>query len=455
MKIKIIDSILCKADKELISHITPCLEFQKSFWKQSQFRKVQKIYKANFVNKRTGIFLSGFFPRVKKFLNDKNVPFKIEGEFERIVFEKLPNLPEITLREDQKNLIQKAYEKRRGVVLSPTGSGKTIVALGFMSMFPKSRILFLCHSLDIIDQTYKELKKFNFDNIAILGGGRKDWNNARIVTSTIQTFARLDPKTYCDYFDIVICDEAHHIIDRKSQYGRVLQNLLSPIKIGFTATLPTEKEKLLSLEGLLGPVIGEVTIQQGVELGIMAKPQIILTSVPYKTSISNHYKYKELYEYGIVENRIRNKLIARIIRNIIGKNESVLVMVKEIRHGKIIQDIAKDLFNIDIEFIQGATEAEDRLSVKTLLEAKKKKAVICTSVWREGINIKSLNNIVNACGGKSEIMTLQSLGRGLRKTKTKDKVKIYDFVDPYRYLAEHFVQRLQIYLKNKWEIVGE
>jgi len=450
MKIQIIDSILCKADKEVIPYITPCLEYKKEFWKQGQYRKVQKTYMANFLDRRTGIFLSGLLPKVVESLTNKNVPFKIEGEFERIVFGKKPKLPGITLRPDQENLIEKAYKNQRGVILSPTGSGKTVVAAGFLSMFPKSRMLLLCHSVDIVNQTYEEFKKFGFKDIAVLGGGRKIWEGARIVVSTIQTFVKFDPKIYCDYFDIVIVDESHHVIDRKSLYGQVLQNLLSPVKIGFTATLPTGKEKLFSLEGLLGPVIGEVTIQDGIDLGIIAKPEILLVPVPEKKIDS--YKYRDIYKEGIVENRIRNKLIVKIVKELVEKEETILIMVKEIAHGELIQNLAYDLFDIDIEFVQGATETENRIQLKELLERGKTKAVICTSVWREGINIKSLQNIVNACGGKSSIMTLQAIGRGLRRTETKSSVKIYDFVDIGKYISEHFANRLQIYLNLGWEI---
>lgn len=449
MKIQIIDSIICKSDKELIPHIVPCLEYQKEFWRQGQFRKIQKTYMASFINKRTGVFLSGFLPRIKKFLNDKNVPFKIEGEFERIIFGKSQNLPGITLREDQENLIRKAYEKQRGVILSPTGSGKTIIASGFMSMFPASNILFLCNSIDIIKQTYKELKKLKFEDITVLGDGKKNWGTARIVVSTIQTFVKLKPEDYCEKFDIVIVDEVQDV-SRKGQFSEVLQNLLSPIKIGLTATFPKDKERALSIEGLLGPVIGEITIQEGVDLKIIAKPKIILVPVPEKKI--NSYKYKDIYQAGIIENRIRNKLIGKIVKEIIEKKQTVLIMVKEIIHGENIQELAKDLFGVDIEFVQGKTESESRMQLKELLEKGKTKAVVCTAVWKKGINIRSLQNIINACGGKSEIQVLQFLGRGLRRTETKSSVKIYDFLDSAKYLAEHSILRLKIYVENGWEI---
>jgi superfamily II DNA or RNA helicase len=57
-----------------------------------------------------------------------------------------------------------------------------------------------------------------------------------------------------------------------------------------------------------------------------------------------------------------------------------------------------------------------RVIIKNKLINKEVRCVIATTVWREGIDIPSLDCVINAAGGKSEIMTLQGVGRGLRKT---------------------------------------
>jgi len=59
--------------------------------------------------------------------------------------------------------------------------------------------------------------------------------------------------------------------------------------------------------------------------------------------------------------------------------------------------------------------------------------------------------VINAAGGKSEIMTLQAIGRGLRRTDTKDQVIIVDFFDSSNYyLLGHFGERISIYSENDW-----
>ena len=466
MNIEVIDSIICRADKKLIPYIVPCLKYQKTFWKKRQYRKVSVTKSAYFIHKGSGRFLTGLLPRVLTHLDANRIKVSVQyseqyseySKRDNLLVTNPPRLDKIIFRPDQKQLIQNCYEHKRGVIFAPTRFGKTVVALGFMSMFPKAKVLFLCDTLDIIDQTVEELKKFNFKDIVKLGRGVKDWQGSGIVVSTIQTFSKFKVEDYCDYFDMTITDEAHHctggwnsnrqVVD--GQYGMVLSHNLSPIKLGFTATLPTEKEKILSLEGLIGPVIGEMTPQESVELEITMKPKIELIPVPYKMSISQYRKYKDLYEHGVVHNRIRNKLIAKLTKDRIKQGITVLIMVKEIQHGLNIQELAKRIFGIDIEFVRGETDTGTRLSVKNAFIKKKLKAVISTSVWREGINLPSLGCVINALGGKSEIQTLQSVGRSLTKIEGKDCAEIIDFLDPYTYLSSHTIERLQMYVKNGW-----
>ena len=51
-------------------------------------------------------------------------------------------------------------------------------------------------------------------------------------------------------------------------------------------------------------------------------------------------------------------------------------------------------------------------------------------------------------GMKSEIATIQALGRALRRHETKDKVFIYDFLDKEKYLREHSNARKRHYEKE-------
>ena len=69
----------------------------------------------------------------------------------------------------------------------------------------------------------------------------------------------------------------------------------------------------------------------------------------------------------------------------------------------------------------------------------------------QGINIKSLKNLIFASPSKSRIRILQSIGRQLRKSETKDIAKLYDIADDLHwedepnYTFKHFMSRLKLY----------
>ena len=73
-----------------------------------------------------------------------------------------------------------------------------------------------------------------------------------------------------------------------------------------------------------------------------------------------------------------------------------------------------------------------------------------------GINIRNIHNIVFASPSRSVIRVLQSIGRGLRKSDSKDKVKLYDISDDLRYLKyenhtyRHLQERIKIYSNERF-----
>lgn len=462
--IKVLDAVHCRADKRARKKIFKCLSYTKVSWQKAPFGgREQKIKKQYLITGRDGsggLFLTGLLPKIKDYCNKKHYKISITNEsiqeYEKI---RIPKLPGINFRPDQRRALRAVKGNKRGRILFPTGSGKTIIALGIMSMFPNYRTLFLCHTKDLIEQTKKELSKYGFKKVHIIGAGYKA-NIERIfkqdkviVLSTIQSFANIPEEKYRPFFDLTIVDEVHHVNSLKSKYGKVMENNLSPRRYGLTATEPSKKYELLINEGFFGPTIAELSIEEGIEKGIIAKPIINLVPVPYNVKINQECKnrYANYYKLGIVQNRYRNKLIVEEAMNSLKEGEITLIIVQHKDHGDILQTMLK--YNkVRCPFVYGNTSRERRLKTKEKLILGKLKIAICSTIWREGINIPSLNHIINACGYKEEKMIIQAIGRGLRTAKGKTTVKLTDYLDPYRYLAEHSILRIQVYIKNGWAI---
>jgi superfamily II DNA or RNA helicase len=242
----------------------------------------------------------------------------------------------------------------------------------------------------------------------------------------------------------------HHLNTLTGMYGKTMQKLLSPIRLGFTATLPNTPEGNLVMTGYTGPVIGEFSIDDAVEEGVLAKPRIRLLKIPDNLKVGDLRTYKEVYDQGIVNNNARNRKIVSLIMQYSKEGKSVLVFVNQILHGDQICILAWK-FGLKVHFVQGETPKEMRAELKERLKNKTVDAIIATAVWKEGVNVPSLDVVINAGGGKSEIQTLQIIGRGLRKSDGKKEVLIIDFFDPsHRYLVDHFGHRLCLYFDNGW-----
>lgn len=461
-EIKILDTVHCKADKEAREAILPCLKVKKQIMKKEVFGSSPDVKVVHMITGHPGTaghFFTGLLPRIKNFCHKKGMKIKFTGKAERIEATARPKLKGVKFRPDQRKAFRAIKKKQRGKVVFPTGSGKTVIALGAFSMYPDCRRLFLCHTKDLLEQTIEEIEKQGWDYFAIGGGRKFIWQDiekakAPIVVAIINSFSNIDVKKYLAFFDFTVVDEVHHVNAKGSQYGHVMTHNLSPIRIGLTATEPTDYEQFLVNEGFFGPVITEMSIEEGIEKGIIAVPQINLIVVPYNVEINKkgNYKYKHLYEEGIVKNKARNKAIMdeAVLNTSFG--HSNLIVVERVEHGELIQ---KEFLKVGwrkhkIPFIHGGAQKERRKKVKMKLQEKKIHCVICTRVWKEGINIPTLNHVILASGMKDEKQVIQAIGRGFRTTKEKTKVKLTDFLDPYRFLAEHSIARIQIYRKNKW-----
>lgn len=455
--VKIIDAIYCEANKEARELIEPILRYKEAIWIRQFFRsasgkpyqrKVQKIVDKTLISGRKGskgLFLTGLLPRVYKKIGDK---ITIENKEEKLSIKHLPKLPGIVFRNDQRRALRAVIKQNRGKIIFPTGSGKTVIAGGIVSMFLGYKINFLCHTSEIASQSRDEfIKWFGKENIFTIGGGYKDKiesvmkHPSPILIATVQSYNKSKLKELYSFWDLTIVDEVHHVNSKNSMYGSIMEKNLAPRRYGLTATEPSKKVQLLINEGYFGPTIAKLSVSEGIKLGIIARPQINLLAIPYNITLNAKCRtYEDFYTNCITQNKERNQLIRKSIK----KNEITLILVERTEHGKLFQKL------LNAPFVYGGTERNQRNKVKEQLKSGKIKLAICSRVWKEGINIPSLNHIINAVGMKEEKAVLQTAGRGLRTTKNKKVIKITDCLDPYKYLAEHSVQRIGVYVKQGW-----
>lgn len=83
--------------------------------------------------------------------------------------------------------------------------------------------------------------------------------------------------------------------------------------------------------------------------------------------------------------------------------------------------------------------------------------VASLGTFSTGINIKNLHSIIFASPTKSQIRTLQSIGRGLRKSDDGRGTTVYDVSDDFswkkkkNYTLNHAIERVKIYDSEKFD----
>jgi len=453
MRIEILDAVECEVSAKDGAVLLPVLSFESSFWVQGPHKKSRKTYQKNVFNfkgKQVWRFYTGLLPRVLNYCKDQDIPVTLKGDEFIIEPQNEPHLKGIIFRDDQIKLMDAACKQNRGIISSATGSGKTIMQLGIISCYPDCNFLILAHTVGIVGQTFEKLKQFGFKNIEMFGDGNQAQKpTARIAVATMQTFIKINPNDYAAYYDGILLDESHHLQKMDSTYTKILSKMLAPIRIGFTATKRTTDEAMLINEGLLGATIEKVSIQEATDLGILAIPKLKFIRAKCNQDIMEIRNFQDSYEkirengklvqgrrikvgvytYGITENKLRNRQVVEILKEFVDQNKTTLIFVTHIEHGNLIAEEAYKQFKYKIPFVQGSMPTEEREKVKAKLISGKLKACLATSTWNEGIDIPNLDCVIIAGGGKSEIQTLQKLGRGLRKTKDKSSVTIVDFLD--------------------------
>lgn len=447
---------ICKDTRDLVNDF---LSFPATRWDIGPYKnKIKRGYIRRIIatvtqdNQKFYCIPTGLVPSVVTFLENKGIKPEIIDDTKKREKIVKPELRGITFRDDQITTLKRALTYHNGVIVEPTGTGKTVLAAGIMSSYrvgkggPKA--LFLAHTKDLIQQAREEFKRFGFKVGVWQGSNNTDGD---VIVATRQTIVKKDAKLL-EGFGLVIVDETHHISEFKGDYFDILYKCSNTVsRFGFTATKPTTVEARWALEAGIGPIVSEKTILEGNELGILAKPKINLVVYQGDEFSGIEKDYAPMYKSYIVKNKSRNKIVVDIAEKEAKAGRSSLIFISKLEHGKNLETMIKRR-GLGCTFVHGASDTDTRMSTKKNIQNKENLIVICSVIWKEGVSIKSLNNVIMASGGKDSKGVLQAIGRGTRLDEGKTEVNIWDFLDPYKYLSEHSIGRVKIYKDSGWDV---
>ena len=443
---------------------------------------------------KTHSFPSGLLYRVSVFLKKNSLDFEIEDTRNKFTWTEeqvLENLKDFkfSLRPYQISGLIRGLNVPYLVFWWATSAGKTVMFAALISALKQKdfrNTLILVSNKDLAAQHRKELGSMLETDIGLIEEGR--FEPKKITVAVINTLwikatdkkdkwgriiRKKDKKVvkYLESIEHLISDEAHHIIDSKMFKQTINKCKNTVARHGFSGTPFSLTTDDLELEAVTGPPLSRVSMSSLIEEGWVSVPHIFM--VKYASDSIRYVKnYAELYRKKIVDNLDRNKIISDIVTNeyFSSDNSSILVIIRIINHGKILKELFLDggIDHEDIEYIHGSTPKIKREDVKERFKAKELRIVIASSIWVEGIDIPTVDILVQADGGGGKEITdsrgiravIQKLGRVIRKPIKKGEidvdqseeniVKIYDFFDnTHKDLMRHSMNRYMTYKMEK------
>jgi len=425
--------------------------------------------KIKLMNQMTGRLYVGLLNHVMEFAEKFGYGLDIDPSL--VDFDKVPEDVGYGLAE----LFQTKYEPRyyqaeavyhslkykRAILLSATSSGKSFIIYLICRYLHRigKKVLIVVPTTSLVRQMTGDFIDYNngeapFKIHQIEAGVDKNID-ADVVISTWQSIYKLDASWFSK-FEAVIGDECH------SFKAKSLQEIMEKMteceyKLGFTGTLDGTQCNELTLQGLFGKAIKIIDAATLIEEGTLVDFKIrgILLEYPERwRKIYTKKEYKEEMDY-IVQYGPRNRFIRNLAWNL---NGNTLILYEYVeKHGKLLAEMLQKEGKM-VLFVSGKDKTDYRERVRKLTEENNNVIIVASyGVFRQGINIVNLDNLIFASPSKAKIRVLQSIGRVLRRGISNTKATLYDIGDNLstksyvNHTLRHFKERIKTYAEEGFQ----
>jgi superfamily II DNA or RNA helicase len=334
----------------------------------------------------------------------------------------------------------------RGIVVLPTGSGKTVLAVKAIEEQQCSTLV-VVPTLVLVDQWRQVLQQAFNITIGALGGGKEE-----IEPITVSTYdsARLRARKLGNLFDFIVFDEVHHLTAPSNR--RIAERYLARKRLGLTATLQKAEAPLEILETLVGPKVFELGVT---DLAGSHLADFTVKTIRLPLSAAEQYEYNKQYDIyrsylksrnlqirssrdylNFVKRSGRDREARRALtaRNqamdIALNSSSKIAYLKQLlksnpdektliftSHNKLVYNLSKEML---IPAITHQTPQEEREDILGRFHSGDYKRILTSRVLDEGVDVPDASMAVILSGSGSNRQFVQRLGRILRKSPGKE-----------------------------------
>lgn len=342
----------------------------------------------------------------------------------------------LQLRQYQRDALRVSKERfekgvTRQLLALPTGTGKTCIFASLLDhhRFERS-MLVLVHRKELATQAYNKIRAWNpnldEEMVNIEMGQKICTGKEKVVIAGVQSIGRIDSvrirKLPPDWFDVIVCDEAHH--SAASTYFNVFNHFglhsddNKKLLLGVTATPFRTDERRLVPDGIYDGVYDELIygmpILRALEEGWLCDLRSWRVEKT-GTDLDSISKYRDDFAENqlgrIVNNRRRNGLVAREWKRL-APGRRTIVFAVTVDHARQLAAAFRDYCSVSAEAVWG--DDPDR---KAKLDAHRegKLQVLCNcQVLTESYDDWHVDCIVMARPTLSRVLFVQMIGRGTR-----------------------------------------
>jgi superfamily II DNA or RNA helicase len=336
--------------------------------------------------------------------------------------------------------------------VASTGAGKTIIIGGIIKRLSVPKTLIIVINKTIFRQLRDSLVEW-FPEYTIGTIGDSEFSIGHITLSLFQSLYKVKSRD----FQLVILDEVQRINNTVIKWLNLYGSRIF-YRYGLTATPQKEEDnfkKTMHMYGYFGNLISEVTDEQAISRVVPVK----IYMVKFRNTKPTEKEYQASLRWDVLLNTERNTLLLKAAKKLLLDNGlTCLVLLDEIKQAEVMGKIAKELGLNPILAHSGNQKGLNE-KIQNDLNNRKINLVIATQVFGIGTNIPNVDGVVLASTKKSEIDTLQKIGRGRRRTLKKDKLILIDSIDHvvskkrvHRHFYTYSLERMRIYEEKGWEI---
>jgi superfamily II DNA or RNA helicase len=347
-----------------------------------------------------------------------------------------------------------AWERRgrRGVVVLPTGAGKTHVAVLAILSRPRATLV-IVPTLDLLSQWYDSLSTaFLGARIGLVGGG---YYEVEDITVTTYDSAQIHMERLGNRFGLVVFDECHHVPAPANQLAADM--CLAPLRLGLSAT--PERIDGKTSDTAIGPVVYRKDITE-LSGEYLAAYDVVRINVPLSESERAEYEEERgRYTDFLRSNGIRmsspdgwGQFVMRSSQSDAGRRaflgyrrqralalaapgklEVLGRLLHAHRHDKalVFTEDNATVYQIARRFlippITHQTKVKERSEILAGLREGRLGAIVTSKVLNEGVNVPDANVAVVLSGSGSVREHVQRLGRILRRGENK-RATLYELV---------------------------